>query len=100
MVIIARSNHGARPAVTCSFLEIAGELERMGITPRASPRSAMTWEMNLAEPLRDIPSMAEKCVDMLHRAVAAFISEDAETAVLIPSEDDWLNNLYDQIYGK
>jgi phosphate transport system protein len=46
----------------------------------------------------DIPRMAQKGADMLHRALTAFINEDANAARLIPSEDDEVDNLYDQIY--
>jgi len=35
---------------------------------------------------------------MLHRALAAFVNEDAESARLIPAEDDLVDQLYVQIY--
>jgi len=52
----------------------------------------------LLKPLIDIPRMAQKDVDLLHRALTAFMEEDAETARLIPEEDDEVDGLYDQIY--
>ena len=35
---------------------------------------------------------------MLHRALAAFVNEDAEAARAIPAEDDEVDQLYDQVY--
>ena len=52
----------------------------------------------LLKPLVDIPRMAQKGADMLHRALTAFVNEDADTARTIPQEDDEIDNLYDQIY--
>ena len=42
--------------------------------------------------------MAEVCVDMLHRVLAAFVARDAEAAREIPKEDDMVDSLYNQIY--
>jgi phosphate transport system protein len=52
----------------------------------------------LLKPLIDLPRMAEKATDMLHRALAAFVMMDAETARAIPLEDDEVDGLYNQIY--
>jgi phosphate transport system protein len=100
MVIIATQQPMAHDLrLLASFLEIAGELERMGDYAKGIAKISIDMGNEpLLKPLLDIPRMAEKCVDMLHRAVAAFIAEDAETAVLIPNEDDLVDNLYDQIY--
>jgi phosphate transport system protein len=42
--------------------------------------------------------MAEKSTDMLHRALAAFVEADAETAREIPLEDDLVDGLYNQVF--
>jgi phosphate transport system protein len=42
--------------------------------------------------------MANKGVDMLHRALTAFINEDVEVAKTLPVEDDEVDALYNQIY--
>ena len=55
-------------------------------------------EEELLKPLIDIPRMAQKAADMLHRALTAFINEDADTARLIPAEDDEVDGLYKQVY--
>jgi phosphate transport system protein len=52
----------------------------------------------LLKPLIDVPRMAQKGVDMLHRALTAFINEDVETARTIPVEDDEVDALYNQVY--
>ncbi|HIE24465.1 MAG TPA: phosphate transport system regulatory protein PhoU, partial [Anaerolineales bacterium] len=55
-------------------------------------------EQELIKPLIDLPRMAEKATDMLHRALTAFITEDVELAKAIPDEDDEIDALYTQIY--
>ena len=52
----------------------------------------------LLKPLIDVPRMAQKDVDMLHRSLTAFINEDIEAARSIPREDDEVDALYNQIY--
>jgi phosphate transport system protein len=52
----------------------------------------------LLKPLIDIPRMAEKASNMLHRALTAFINEDVEVARAIPAEDDEVDDLYKQVY--
>jgi phosphate transport system protein len=82
-----------------SLLEVGGELERMGDYAKGIAKiNILMGDQPLLKPLIDIPRMAEKGADMLHRALTAFINEDADTARLIPSEDDEVDNLYDQIY--
>src|SRR3989304_2866833 len=82
-----------------SLLEVAGELERMGDYAKGIAKiSVLMGAQPLLKPLIDIPRMAQKDVDLLHRALTAFMEEDAETARLIPEEDDEVDGLYDQIY--
>ena len=52
----------------------------------------------LIKPLIDIPRMAQKNTDMLHRSLTAFINEDVAVARLIPAEDDEVDGLYNQVY--
>ena len=82
-----------------SILEVVGELERMG--DYAKGIAQITLRMGSqppVKPLIDIPRMVEIAVDMLHRAVTAFVNQDAETARQIPQEDDQVDDLYNQIY--
>jgi phosphate transport system protein len=48
--------------------------------------------------LKDMYSMAEKAVDMLHRAMTAFATEDLETADDIRQEDDIIDACYSRLY--
>jgi phosphate transport system protein len=82
-----------------SILEVVGELERMGDYAKGIAKIAMLiGDQPHIKPLIDIPRMAEIAVDMLHRAVGAFVAEDAQTARLIPQEDDRVDDLYNQVY--
>jgi phosphate transport system protein len=50
------------------------------------------------KPLIDIPRMAEKATDMLHRSLDAFVEHDADVARQISAEDDEIDSLYDQVF--
>jgi len=82
-----------------SILDVAGELERMGDYAKGIAKiNIIMGEQPLLKPLIDLPRMAEKSVDMLHRALTAFITEDVDAAQTIPEEDDEIDALYTQIY--
>lgn len=82
-----------------SILEVAGELERMGDYAKGiAAVNLRMGELPLLKPLIDLPLMARKSADMLHRALTAFVNEDSETARLIPQEDDQVDALYTQVY--
>jgi phosphate transport system protein len=100
MILIATQQPMARDLrVLASILEVISELERMGDYAKGiGVINRRMGDQPLLKPLVDIPRMAEKGADMLHRALAAFINEDAETARLIPPEDDLVDQLYIQVY--
>lgn len=50
------------------------------------------------KPLIDIPRMAERATDMLHRSLDAFVKHDADAARQISAEDDEIDSLYDQVF--
>ncbi|MDD2695798.1 MAG: phosphate signaling complex protein PhoU [Anaerolineales bacterium] len=82
-----------------SILEIVGELERMGDYAKGIARICiMSGDQPHIKPLIDIPRMCDLTVDMLHRAVGAFVALDTETARRIPEEDDLIDSLYNQVY--
>ena len=82
-----------------SLLDVAGELERMGDYAKGIAKiNIIMGEQPLLKPLIDLPRMAEKSADMLHRALLAFTTEDVEAAQSIPEEDDEIDALYTQIY--
>jgi phosphate transport system protein len=82
-----------------SVLEIANELERMGDYAKGIGKiNIMIGEQPLLKPLIDLPRMAEKSRDMLHRALEAFINHDVDAAHALPAEDDEVDDLYLQVY--
>ena len=100
LVVIARQQPMAVDLRTlAAILEIATELERIG--DYAKGISRITIKMGIepfVKPLIDIPLMADKSRNMLHRALHAFFERNVELARAIPSEDDEIDALYGQIY--
>jgi phosphate transport system protein len=85
--------------ILAAVLEIATELERMGDYAKGIAKiNLMMGEQPLIKPLIDIPRMAEKARDMLHRALEAFVQQDVALARAIPGEDDEVDALYNQVY--
>ncbi len=100
MILIATQQpmaHDLRLLASC--MEIISELERMGDYAKGIANiNIRMGDSDLLKPLIDIPRMAQKDVDMLHRALTAFVNEDIETAQALPVEDDEVDALYNQIY--
>lgn len=100
MVLIATQQPMAHDLrLLASTMEIISELERMGDYAKGIANiNIRMGEEALLKPLIDIPRMAQKGADMLHRALSAFINEDVAVANSIPVEDDEVDALYNQIY--
>ncbi len=100
MVLIATQQPMAHDLrLLASILEVAGELERMGDYAKGIAMINLRMgEQPLLKPLVDVPRMAQIGTSMLHRALTAFVNEDAETARQIPAEDDEVDLLYNQVY--
>ncbi|MGA2640294.1 MAG: phosphate signaling complex protein PhoU [Spirochaetia bacterium] len=82
-----------------AILEIASELERMADYAKGIANIAvMIGAEVFIKPLLDIPRMAAKACDMLHRSLEAFLRQDLESARAIPKEDAEVDSLYEQIY--
>jgi len=82
-----------------AVLAIISELERIGDYAKGiSKINLMIGEEPLIKPLVDLPWMAEKARDMLHRALEAFVQRDVDLARAIPEEDDEVDALYNQVY--
>ncbi len=100
MIVIATQQPMAHDLrLLASMLEVISELERMG--DYAKGISVINVRMGgetLLKPLVDIPLMAALASDMLREALVAFMSEDAQAARTIPSRDDEVDQLYEQIY--
>ncbi len=100
MIVIATQQPMAHDLrLLASLLEVISELERMGDYAKGiAVINIRMGDQPLLKPLVDIPRMAQKSVDMLHRALTAFINEDVQAANSIPAEDDEVDMLYDQVY--
>jgi len=100
MILIATQQPMAHDLrLLASTMEIISELERMGDYAKgiANINIRMGNEA-LLKPLIDVPRMAQKGTDMLHRALTAYVNEDVEAAKAIPIEDDEVDALYNQVY--
>lgn len=100
MILIATQQPMAHDLrLLASSMEIISELERMGDYAKGIANiNIRMGDQPLLKPLIDIPRMAQKGVDMLHRALTAFIEEDLAAANQIPVEDDEVDALYNQVY--
>jgi phosphate transport system protein len=100
MILIATQQPMAHDLrVLASIMEINSELERMGDYAKGICNiNIRMGDEPLLKPLTDIPRMAQKGADMLHRALTAFINEDVDAARKIPAEDDEVDALYKQVY--
>ena len=82
-----------------AVLDIASEMERIGDYAKGIAKiNLMIGQEPLIKPLVDLPAMAAKARDMLHRALDAFARRDADLARAIPAEDDQVDALYNQVY--
>jgi phosphate transport system protein len=85
-------------AIIC-VLNIITEIERIGDYAEGIARIVI--EIGNEPPLKpliDIPRMADKVVDMLHRSLDALVNRDAGAAKQLATEDDEVDNLYDQVF--
>jgi phosphate transport system protein len=80
-------------------MNVVLDLERMG--DHAANVAKIVLRIGVEPPLKpliDIPQMAERCCDMLHRSLVAYTNVDAEAAQQIIKEDDIVDQLYDQVF--
>ncbi len=82
-------------------LDICTELERMGDYAKGiATINLRSGGLSMPHTLRDIYSMAEKAVGMLHRAMTAFDSEDVPAAKSILQEDDLIDECNSRLYSE
>lgn len=80
-------------------MDICSELERMGDYAKEIANINIRSEgLSLPVILKDIYLMAEKAVDMLHRAMTTFADDDVQTAMAIIGEDDLIDECYTKLY--
>jgi phosphate transport system protein len=82
-----------------AVLNVIVDLERMGDHAEGIAKIAvMLGDKPPLKPLIDIPRMAEKASDMLRRSIQAFLNGDLDAARKIPSEDDEVDALHEQVF--
>jgi phosphate transport system protein len=85
--------------ILVAILNITTEIERIGDYAIGIARIVvMIGDEPPLKPLVDIPRMAEQTVDMLRRSLDALINRDVEAAKKIATEDELVDNLYDQVF--
>ena len=100
LVVIATQQPMAKDLrILASVLDVATELERIGDYAKGIAKIClMMGKQPLIKPLVDIPYMTQLAAGMLHRALAAFVEADSNTAQQIPSEDNLIDGLYNQVF--
>jgi len=100
LVIIATQQPAARDLRTlAASLTICTELERMGDYAKGIATINLRSEgLSLPGILRDLYLMAEKSVEMLHRAMTSFADEDLQKAKNLILEDDVIDEWYIKLY--
>lgn len=101
IVLMATQGPIARDLRTLTAsLCICTELERMGDYAKGiAVINLRSGGLNMPFILREINSMAEKALDMLHRALTTFAEEDASTAKSIVQYDDFIDECYTKLYA-
>jgi phosphate transport system protein len=102
LTLIATQQPMARDLrLLAAILEINTELERIGDYAKGIARiNTLLGNYPLPLPIHDLELMAQKGLDMLHKALGAFINRDSELARQIPQEDDQVDQLYNRIYNE
>ncbi|MBN2462221.1 MAG: phosphate signaling complex protein PhoU [Dehalococcoidia bacterium] len=85
--------------IIMSVANVVTELERIGDHAEGIAKIVvMIGDEPPLKPIIDLPRMAEKTADMLRRSLEAFINHDTDAARKITTEDDEVDNLYDQVF--
>jgi phosphate transport system protein len=80
-------------------MKIAGELERM--SDLAGNIAERTIELNdepQLKPYIDIPAMAHRTIGMVRESLDAFVNRDAELARKVCRDDDFVDDLTEQLF--
>lgn len=87
--------------VLASILDVVTELERMGDYAKGIAKINLIIERKStkAKSILHLREMTEITTSMLNRAVKAFVAVDAETARLLPNEDDKVDDLFNIIHS-
>jgi phosphate transport system protein len=84
-----------------AMLEVNSELERIGDYAKGVAKVVLLLgDHEVFMPTTEISEMADKAVNMLHRALSAFIDENVNQALSIPPEDNLVDQLFNEAYHK
>ena len=82
-----------------AMLLVTNELERMGDYAKGIGNSIIRLgTSDIPIPILDIEKMGNLAINMLHRALSAFVNENMEQAITIPDEDDEVDELFNKSY--
>lgn len=82
-----------------ALLNIITELERIGdYAAGISKITILIGNEEHVKPLIDIPRMRDIAVDMIESSIKAYINRNEKSARMIHSQDDDVDDLYNQIY--
>ncbi len=85
--------------VLASILEIITELERIGDYGKGIAKITRKVKgQDILPPIEYLPEMTNEAVDMMQKAVKAFVEGDVETARKIPERDDIVDKNFNKIY--
>ena len=100
IVLMATQQPIARDLRTlAASLDVCTELERMGDYARGIANiNIRSGGLSMPFILREVYVMAEKAVDMLHRAMTTLADEDMQTAKSIIRDDDIIDECYTKLY--
>jgi phosphate transport system protein len=100
LILIATQQPIARDLrMLAAMLEVITELERMGDYAKGICKvTRRLGDATIPVPMREIEKMSELSVNMLHRALSAFITGNLNQASSIPLEDAEVDELYNHVY--
>jgi phosphate transport system protein len=85
--------------ILASILEIITELERIGDYGKGIAKITRKVKgHDILPPMEYLPDMTNEAVDMMQKAVKAFVEGDIETARAIPKRDEIVDKNFNQIY--
>ena len=84
-----------------SVLKINGDLERVGdLAVHIARRTLSMLRRPPMKPISDIPKMASRAEDMLHKSLDAYVKQDAELAESVLPADAEVNDLRDRVFAE
>lgn len=101
MILLATQQPIARDLRTlAASLGVCTELERMGDYAKGIATINLRSEgLSMPFILREIYSMAEKTIEMLHHALTTYAEEDPRTAKSVIQYDDVIDECYSKLYS-